>query len=58
VAAAAARVLVLASYPAGLFRLRVALAHVLGQFIIRVKGLAAYGAAKKYAEFFQHAMIK
>jgi hypothetical protein len=58
VPAAAARVLVLASNPAGLFRLQVALAHVLGQLVIRVKGLAADAAGEKDAEFFQRAMIK
>jgi hypothetical protein len=57
-ASAAAAVLVLAPHPAYPFGLRVALAHVLGQLVVRVKSLAADVAGKKNAELFQHAMIK
>jgi hypothetical protein len=58
VAAAAARVLVFCAHPARLCRLRVVLAHVLGQLVVRIKRIAAHLAGQEHAEFFQHAMIK
>jgi hypothetical protein len=42
-----------APHPAGLFRLQVDLAHVLQQFVFRIKTFTAYRAVLQYPELLQ-----
>jgi hypothetical protein len=58
VAAAAAGIIFVVSYPAGLFRLLVDFALMLQQLVLGIKAFPAYRAVLQYPELYQRFTIE